>query len=341
MTPFCVDVDDALVKHQTVFLVLGGQFHLFQRLITMKVIGVCHRDGVCSFLLFQRGQDVCFHGFVIEFFTTADVQREPSDLAAVTTSDGLVRIIFCSTGDKCFDGIAIKFISHFAQKVARLYLGLTRAPGVDDRVCVVVENLLFQAVEVTVKFQTCPARCEARNKNVGLGVGWIVLWSLLKNHLQNVIGAHTEGLNFVCPIGEDVEQFMGLFQLEDLGLVGPFPKLSPKTVQHQFRHLLPPRIFGHVLQGNAFFLFVLPEVVILLLLGLAPPGPTGGLLFQLQPRVHVISKQSLLRFGKVPDFVDALEGVPPGHCFLKFGGTPRALKLALLIRVMAFGATVK
>ena len=151
VAPFRVRVNNALVKDKAIVLVLGGQFHLFQRLITMKVIGVCHHNGVCRFLLFQRGLDMFFHGFVVEFFTTAHVQRETSDLAHIFSFDSLVSVIFCSTGDKCFDGVAIKFIGHLPQIVARLYLGLTRAPGVDDGVCVIIKDLCLQAVEVSVQ----------------------------------------------------------------------------------------------------------------------------------------------------------------------------------------------
>ena len=184
-------------------------------------------------------------------------------------------------------------------------------------------------------------RCKGSNEYVCFGVWLVVGVGLLVNDFQNVVIAYAQGLHMVGTIGEDVEQFMGLFELQDLGLVGPFPKFSPKTVQHELGNLLPPRIFLNILQLDSFFLFVQPFVLPFLCICLAPAGPASGLLFDLEPSVDVVGEESLLGVCKMPHFVDSHEDVPPGSGFLEFGGTPRTLKLALLIGMVAGGATFK
>ena len=94
-------------------------------------------------------------------------------------------------------------------------------------------------------------------------------------------------------------------------------------------------------QGNAFLVFVLLDVLLLLGRCLAPAWPTSRLLFQLEPCIHIVSEETLLRLCKMPDFVYAFEDVPPGSGFLEFGGTPRALELALLVGMKTFGASLK
>ena len=182
---------------------------------------------------------------------------------------------------------------------------------------------------------------EAGDEYVCFWIGHIILRVLLVNHLQDVIITNAQGLHMIGPISEDVEQFMGLFELEDLGLVGPFPKFPPKTVQHELGDLLSAWVFLNILQLDSFFLFVQPEVFVLLLLRGAPSWPASRFLFYLEPSIDVVSKYSLLGVCKMPHFVDAHENVPPGSGFLEFGGTPRALKLALLVGMVTMGATFK
>ena len=130
---------------------------------------------------------------------------------------------------------------------------------------------------------------------------------------------------------------MGGFELQDFGLVGPLTKFPPKTVQHQFGHLFATRVLGDVFQGDSFLRLVPSEVLVLLLWGLAPPRPTCRLLLDLKPSVHIIRKQAHFGLFKVPHFMYPYEDVPPGHCFLEFGGTPRSSELALLVCVFAEG----
>ena len=143
ITPFRVCVNDALVKDKAIVLVLGGQPHLFQRLISVKVIGICHRDDVCGFLVLQGSQDMVFHAFIVQYRSPANVQCKTSHFTAKLAPDGAVPVIFGTAGDKLFNGVAIQLVGHFAKEITRLYLGLTRAPGVDDGVCVVVENVFL------------------------------------------------------------------------------------------------------------------------------------------------------------------------------------------------------
>ena len=150
MAPFCVRVDDALVKHQTVFLVLGREFHFFQCLVSVKVIGVPDGDGVSGFPLFQGGQDMLLHACIIQFFSSTDIEGKPSNFAAVFAPDGAVPVIFGTAGDKLFNGIAVQFVGHLPKEISRLYLTLTILPCVYDTVCIIIQHLFLQTVEVTV-----------------------------------------------------------------------------------------------------------------------------------------------------------------------------------------------
>ena len=104
----------------------------------------------------QLRQDALFHGLVVEHLSTADVQRKSSDFAFEFASDGLESIIFGTAGDKCFDGIAVKFIGHFAQEIARLNPRQALLPSVNHTIRIVVEHLLAQLFQVAVKFQVHP-----------------------------------------------------------------------------------------------------------------------------------------------------------------------------------------
>ena len=74
---------------------------------------------------------------------------------------------FWATGDKLLNGIAIKFVGHVPQIVARLYWGLTILPCVYDRVRVVVEDLIAQPLQVAVKLEPRPTGRERGHKDVG------------------------------------------------------------------------------------------------------------------------------------------------------------------------------
>ena len=113
MAPFRVQVNDPLVKYQTVFLVLDGQPHFLQRLITVKVIWIPDHNGVSGFLFLQGRQDVVLHACIIQFFSSTNIQREATYFATVFAPDGAVPVILGTAGDKLFDGIAVKFIGHF------------------------------------------------------------------------------------------------------------------------------------------------------------------------------------------------------------------------------------
>ena len=65
MAPFRVQIDDAFVKDKAIVLVLSRELHLFQCLVSFKMVGIPDSDGVSGFLILQCVQDVLLHAVVI------------------------------------------------------------------------------------------------------------------------------------------------------------------------------------------------------------------------------------------------------------------------------------
>ena len=87
-----------------------------------------------------------------------------------------------------------------------------------------------------------------------------------------------------------------------------------------------------VIQSDAFPLRIDVEVLGLAFLRRTSSWPPTGL-FDFQPSIHVLGKETLLALGKMPHFVDFQHHVAFLHSFLQFRGAPGALQRPLFISV--------
>ena len=146
---------------------------------------------------------------------------------------------------------------------------------------------------------------------------------------------HVQGIGI-----QETVKGLGVVKCFDLGLVQTLAELAPHGIQHHFSQRVQPFILLDlaVLQLNAFVLVVLAKV--LLTFGFVVPHPRrppAGFLLDFQPGVDVVSEEPLTGLVKLPHFVNVLDLVPQGHCFLQFGTTPRAGQDALFVGVVALG----
>ena len=162
------------------------------------------------------------------------------------------------------------------------------APRVDDGVCIVVKHLLTQFLQVRIQLEPRPTGGERSNEDIGPIAGQVIVLCVLEDHLQHIVCAETDVLHLICVIFGNVEQLVRVCTLFNLGQILALAEFTPEAVQHQFCRRLQSRIFLHILQGDALFLFVLLDALLLLGRCLAPSWPTGRFLFQLEPSVYVI-----------------------------------------------------
>ena len=169
---------------------------------------------------------------------------------------------------------------------------------------------------------------ESRHENVGLGPFDSVVMDAGINGFQDIIGAKAEGAEFEGGIRDEPEQIGGVLDSDGGGFVDSLPKFAPETVQHEFGRGFATGVLGNAgnVQSDAFPFLVAKNVVSFLLEGLTPTGPPRGFLFDLEPRIHVISKKTRLALlrGKMPDFVNLDQRVPLFDSFDQFGCAPGA-----------------
>ena len=169
---------------------------------------------------------------------------------------------------------------------------------------------------------------ESGYKNVGLGTFDSIVLDTGVDSFQNVVRAKAERAEIEGSIRDEVEQMGGVLNSDGGGFIDPLPKFAPETVQHELDRSLATGIFGNAgnVQPDALPFLVTKNVVAFLLEGLTPAGPPCGFLFQLEPRVDVISEKTCLALlrGKMPDFVDLDQCVPLFDGFDQFGRAPGA-----------------
>ena len=91
-----------------------------------------------------------------------------------------------------------------------------------------------------------------------------------------------------------------------------------------------------VIQLNALVLVVVVDV--LTTFGFVvhhPVRPPAGFLFDLQPRVDVVSEEAFLGLGEIPHLVDVLDLAPQLDGLLQLGGAPHTGQDSLLVGVNA------
>ena len=169
---------------------------------------------------------------------------------------------------------------------------------------------------------------ESCHENVGLSAFDSIVVDTGVDSLQDVVGTKAERAEIEGSIGDEIEQIGGLLNGDGGGFVDSLPEFTPETVQHEFGGGLATGVFGYTgnVQSDTLPFLVTKNVVAFLLKGLTPTRPPRGFLFDLEPRVHVISKKTCLALlrGKMPDFMDLDERVPLFDSFDQFGCTPGA-----------------
>ena len=169
---------------------------------------------------------------------------------------------------------------------------------------------------------------ESGYENISLGAFNGIVLDTGVDSLQNVVGTKAERAEIEGSIRDEVEQIGGVLNGDSGGFVDSLPEFAPETVEHELGGGLATGVFGNAgnVQSDAFPFLVTKNVVAFLLEGLTPTGPPCGFLFDLEPRVHVISKKTRLALlrGKMPDFVDLDQRVPLFDSFDQFGCAPGA-----------------
>ena len=169
---------------------------------------------------------------------------------------------------------------------------------------------------------------ESRHKDIGLGAFDSIVLDTGVDGLQNVVGTEAERAEIEGSIGDEVEQIGGVLNGDSGGFVDPFPEFAPETVQHELGGGLATGVFGYTgnVQLDTLPFLVTKNVLAFLLKGLTPAGPPCRFLFDLEPRIHVISKKTCLALlrGKMPDFMDLDQRVPLFDRFDQFGRAPGA-----------------
>lgn len=184
--------------------------------------------------------------------------------------------------------------------------------GVYDQVCVEVEDTLLQLLEVAVDFGTRPAGGESRDKDVEFTVVGLILLQVRINHSERVLVAKPNLTDVIERIGDQGKELVHCVHGFGGGPEEILAKLTSKTIQHE----LGGRFASWVLvdevwiEGDAFSLFVLTNVLVLGLRGDGPSGVARGLLLDLEPSIEVLGKESLFALWKVLNLVDVDELAP-------------------------------
>ena len=169
---------------------------------------------------------------------------------------------------------------------------------------------------------------ENRHKDIGLGAFDSIVLDTGVDSFQNVVGTEAERAKIEGSIGDETEQMGGVFESDGGGFVDSLPEFTPETVEHELVSGLATRVFGNTgnVQSDTLPFLVTKNVVAFLLKGLTPAGPPCRFLFDLEPRIHVISKKTRLALlrGKMPDFMDLDQRVPLFDSFDQLGRAPGA-----------------
>ena len=105
--------------------------------------------------------------------------------------------------------------------------------GVDDRVCVKVEDTLLQLLQVAVELETSPTGGESRDKDVDLTIVWLICLQVLVDHFERLVVPDLDLTDVVEGIGDQGKEPMCFVNDSSGGLVEILAKLAPKTIQHQ------------------------------------------------------------------------------------------------------------
>ena len=137
---------------------------------------------------------------------------------------------------------------------------------------------------------------------------------------------------------EETVKFWGVAEFFDLRFALTLSELAPHGVEHHFGQGSQIRIVLDlvVIQFNTLVLVVVVNVLAAFGFVVAHPvRPPAGFLFDLEPRVDVVSEKTLLDLEEMPHLVDVLDLVPQFDGLLKLGGAPRNGQDSLVVGVSA------
>ena len=146
----------------------------------------------------------------IENSRTADVQSETAYLTHHFAVSCFVPIILSAPRNKLGDDVSVQFIRHVPQKITRGDEGLIGTPSVNHTVRIIVKDLFLEGIM---------ARGEGCHKDVGLGAFDGIVLDTGVNGFQDVIGTEAESADIESGIGDESEQWAGLWTVTVVGLL--------------------------------------------------------------------------------------------------------------------------
>ena len=210
--------------------------------------------------------------------------------------------------------------------------------GVDDRVCVEVEDSLLKLLQVRVEFESSVTGGEGGHEDVDTSVIGLILFKVGVDNFECVVVGESDLTYVIEGIRYQGKEMMCRVDSFGDGFVEILPELAPEAVEHEFGSGLASRFLDNEVgvEVDAFSLLVLIDILSFVCRGGGPGGVAGGLLFDLEPGVNVFGKESYLTsfWREVVDFVDFDEVGPEFDGFLDLGGAPFSSERALLGGVM-------
>ena len=154
---------------------------------------------------------------------------------------------------------------------------------------------MLQFLQVAVELEMRPAGGGSRDKDVDFTVVGLVLLQVCIDHFKRSLVTDLDLTDLVEGIGDQFKEMVCCVHGFGGGPKEILAKLTSKTIHHE----LGGRFASWVLddevwiEGDAFSLFVLTNVLVLGLRGDGPSGVAGGLLLDLESGVDVIGEKPL------------------------------------------------
>ena len=166
--------------------------------------------------------------------------------------------------------------------------------GIDDRVCVEVENALLELFQVRVKLELGVTGGEGGDEDVNSSVVGLVFFEVGIDDFEGVVVGESDLTYVVEGVRYQCEEMVCRVNSFGGGLVEVFAELAPEAVQHEFGSGFPSWILLDEtgVEVDTFFLFVEPDELFFFCGCDSPSGVPYGLLFDLQPGVDVFGEET-------------------------------------------------
>ena len=149
---------------------------------------------------------------------------------------------------------------------------------------------------------------ESGHEDIDTSVVGLIFLEVSVDDFERVIVGESDLTSVVDGVGDQGKELMRCVDGFSGGFVEIFTKLAPEAVQHEFGRGLASRVLDNEvgIEVDTFFLLVLPDVLSFVCGGDSPGRVASRLLFNFQPGVEVLSKESYftLMGWEVVYFVD-------------------------------------